>query len=641
MSQARPPRPPSPARRKKRARVMLVLVLFTFAACIVRLTWIQVVAGPALAQEAEKIRLTTVALPAKRGDIVDQTGTVLATSLPSYDVYVDKRFVRTWSRMAYVTQVQWEAYKAAPDKELPLDEIPKERAIGPDGKIRKGIVYAPVGWGSLEAARLLAPLLKCDQVELGGQLSGESGSFIVATHVSVETWRAIKELKIAGIDGVPSYTRVYPNGATASTVLGFTARSGDGAPGAPYEGKAGVEMTQNKRLTGEDGVRRIEISPSGQVIPGGRLEEQPARNGDTVQLTLNADLQTFAQTAIDEAVGHSDADWGTVIALDVKTGAVLALADSGQLPPEDVRQGKGSTSGSRAVQYTYEPGSTGKLVTFATGLAHNAFTPLTPVTVPYEVTMRDNQSFRDSHQHPTQRLTAAGVLAESSNTGTVQLGDKVSDKQRWDMMRALGLGARTGIEMPGETEGLISSPDKWDRRQRYTTMFGQGMAASPLQVTSMVATIANSGVRAPVHVVDSYRTPSGNVVKADHEAPKQVLDANVASTLLKMMEAVTTDEGTARAAAVPGYHTAGKTGTTQILNAAGADVGVVSSFVGALPAEDPKVAISVVIYNPKRGEIWGGTVAGPVYAKMGAQTMALLKVPPSTAPQTLYPQQAG
>ncbi|QOX82315.1 hypothetical protein H8R18_03030 [Nanchangia anserum] len=214
----------------------------------------------------------------------------------------------------------------------------------------------------------------------------------------------------------------------------------------------------------------------------------------------------------------------------------------------------------------------------------------------------------------------------------------MSDQQRWDMMRALGLGQPTGIEMPGETSGIIGPPDKWDRRQRYTTMFGQGMATSPLQVASMVATIANGGVKEPVHIVDSYRTPAGAVTKVEHDAPKQVLDADAASTLLKMMEAVTTDEGTARAAAVPGYHTAGKTGTTEILGSVGQEHGVVSSFVGSLPAEDPRVVIAVVVYRPQGEVVWGGTVAGPVFAKIGAQAMALLEVPPSTNAQTLYPQ---
>lgn len=610
----------------RRARVVFGLFLAGFALCSLRLSWLQIVEGPDLARAAEQARVTTVRIPAKRGDIVDSAGTVLATSIPTYDIYVARQYLWDWAHVGYVD---------AQGKEV------SEDAAVRNGRLVPGVKATVKGYGAVEAARVLAPLLKRNPAELGGQLAGNTGSTIIATNVPVATWRAIKKLAIPGVDGVTSYRREYPNGATASTILGFTARSGDGAPGNPLEGKAGVELTQDRRLVGKDGIRKVEISPSGQTIPGGFSQESPAVNGDTVTLTINADLQALAQDAIDEAVTSHAAEWGTVIALDVKSGAVLALADSGQHTPEEVRQGKASTSGSRAVQYTYEPGSTGKLVTFATGLEHKAFGPLTPVTVPYEITMKDNQAFRDSHKHGTLALTAAGVLAESSNTGTVQLGDRVSDKQRWEMMRALGLGSKTGIEMPGETAGMIGSPDKWDRRQRYTTMFGQGMATSPLQVTSMVATIANSGVKEPVHIVESYRSPTGAVTKTEQAPPKQVLDPDAASTLLKMMEAVTTDEGTARAAAVSGYHTAGKTGTTQILNAAGGEAGAVSSFVGALPAEDPRVVISVVIYKPTRGEIWGGTVAGPVFAKVGAQAMALLEVPPSTKPQTLYPQHSG
>ncbi|MDU0968583.1 MAG: penicillin-binding protein 2 [Actinomycetaceae bacterium] len=601
-----------------RSRWIIAILIVGFIACFLRLGWLQIVRGPALAQAAENARVSVIHLPAKRGDIVDSAGTVLATSVQTYDLYMSRHDLKQYKHCVF---------RDASGHEISATEAQ-----------RQGRKCTIEGYGAPEAARVLAPVLKKQPAELGGQIAGDDGSVIIATNVSVKTWRQIKKLGITGLDAVPSYQREYPNAQTASTILGFTALAGDGAPGNPLMGKAGIEQTQNKVLTGKDGIRRIEISPYGQTIPGGYSEETPARDGDQVKLTINADLQTLAQQEIDKAVQEHQAEWGTAIALDVKTGAVLALADSGEVSPADVRAGKAPTWGSRAVQYTYEPGSTGKLVTFATGLSEKKFTPLTPVTVPYQITMKHNQSFKDSHEHGTLHLTAAGVLAESSNTGTVQLGDLVTDKDRWNMMRALGLGAKTGIEMPGEASGNIGTPEKWDGRQRYTTMFGQGMATSPLQVTSMVATIANSGVREPVHIIDSYRSPTGAVTKATHVTPKQVLDPDTASTLLKMMEAVTTDEGTARAAQVPGYHTAGKTGTTQILSPSGRDAGAVSSFVGVLPAEDPRVAISVVIYKPTRGAIWGGTVAGPVFATLGASTMALFDVPPSTKEQTLYPQ---
>lgn len=592
---------------RQRARFLCALVIVGFLAFSVRLVWLQVIRSHDLAQAAENARVTTLSVPAKRGDIVDRSGTVLATSIQTYDVYAAREYIEGFVRTKK----------------------------GDDGE------NVVVGRGIAQAARELAPLLDKPAAEIGGQLLGGKGSTILRTNVSVENWRRIAKLAIPGIDGVPSYERAYPNGATASSVLGFTALAGDGAPGSPLEGKAGIERTQDDLLKGRDGKRSVEISPLGQEIPGGYSKITPAVDGATVRSTLSADLQSLAQHAIDAAVDKHGAEWGSVVVEDVRTGAILALADSDSADPNDVREGKVKMLGSRAVQYTYEPGSTGKLVTFATGLQKKTFTPLTPVNVPYEITMKNNQKFKDSHEHGVLKLTAAGVLAESSNTGTVQLGDRMSDNDRWDMMKALGLGEKTGIEMPGEADGIIGDPATWDGRQRYTTMFGQGMTASPLQVASMVATIANSGVRVPVHIVDAYKSANGVWTKPEREAPKQVMDPDVAQTLLKMMEAVTTDEGTARAADVPGYHTAGKTGTTEILGARGSDKGVVSSFVGVLPAEDPAVAIAVVVYKPTVGPVWGGTVAGPVFSKVGAAAMAQLGVAPSTAERTLYPQKVG
>ena len=197
-----------------------------------------------------------------------------------------------------------------------------------------------------------------------------------------------------------------------------------------------------------------------------------------MRLTIDADLQNITENILNKQVKEFEAAWGTVVVQRVGTGQILALADSGNEPPETVRKRTNGTTGSRVVQYTYEPGSSGKLVTFAAALEQKKITPLTPVTSPYQITI-GGQTFRDSHSHPTLSLTASGVLAESSNTGTVQIGQKVSDQQRYQMMQSLGLGQKTGIEMPGESAGIIGSPKSWDGRQRFTTMFGQGMACTP------------------------------------------------------------------------------------------------------------------------------------------------------------------
>ncbi|QOX82314.1 hypothetical protein H8R18_03025 [Nanchangia anserum] len=276
-------------RRNSRARVLFGLFLCAFGLCTLRLGWLQIVTAPELAQAAEASRVTTVTIPAKRGDIVDSSGTVLATSVPTYDIYAARQYLWNWAHVVYV--------------DADGNEVPREKALV-NGQKRAGISTRVRGYGALEAARLLAPKLKKNAAELGGELSGTEGSRIIATNVPVSTWREIREMGIPGIDGVTSYRREYPNGATASTILGFTALAGDGAPGSELEGKAGVEATQNKLLVGKNGQRRVEISPSGQTIPGGYSQEQAAVDGNTVTLTINADLQALSQDAIDQAVDH-------------------------------------------------------------------------------------------------------------------------------------------------------------------------------------------------------------------------------------------------------------------------------------------------------------------------------------------------
>ncbi|MBS5918830.1 MAG: penicillin-binding protein 2 [Varibaculum cambriense] len=595
----------------KRGRLLLVVVAFLLVLCSARLFDLQVVQAPALADEARQARTVSAEIVSKRGDIVDRKGTVLATSIEVYNVSVNQILVKDYVHHEIVS----------PDGKIVTDKT-KLR----DPRNQKKVI----GTGAAEAARQLAPILEMNPAVLGGKMVGSRGFVYLAKNVSAEKWRKIRKLKIDGIDGELRYQRQYPNGATASSILGFT----------DFEqvGRAGIEATQNKQLAGVPGKRVAEISPSGQVIPGGADVLKAATPGKTVRLTIDADLQNTAESLVNKQVADFGAAWGTAIVQRVGTGQILALADSGNEPPEQVRKRTSGTTGSRAVQYTYEPGSSGKLVTFATALEQKKITPLTPVNSSDKITIA-GQSFRDSHSHSTKRLTASGVLAESSNTGTVQIGQMVTDQQRYQMMKSLGLGQKTGIEMPGESAGIIGSPKSWDARQRMTTMFGQGMACTPLQMSALISTIANHGVYVAPRMISEYEDSQGIPEKAKVPAAAQKLDQNAAATLVRMMESVTSDEGTAKKAQIPGYRSAGKTGTSEIISGGGGSRGVVASFTGLAPAENPEIAVSVIIYQPKSG-IYGGVVAGPVFSQVAAQALTLLDVPPSSTKPQLYPIEA-
>ncbi|MDO4664888.1 MAG: penicillin-binding protein 2 [Actinomycetaceae bacterium] len=572
-----------------RPRKLVAFILVGFAVCALSLVKIQVIDGPDLAAKAASMRTITVPIQAERGQIIDSRGTVLATSVERYNIVANPFQIRNYR----------------PDKEGKLD---LSRS------------------GATMAAKQLAPILRVDPAELGGKLIGDTGYVVLAKQVSPQTWRKVRALQIEGITSESTTSRAYPAGTTAANVVGYV--------NGENKGVAGIEFTWDTILAGISGETTKEISPTGQVIPDGRDRTVPAQPGKTVQLTIDADLNQFAQERIDRSVKDSGAQWGAVIVQEVATGRILALADSGAVTPLKARDDNNSMN-SRIVQSVYEPGSTGKIITFATALEKNKITPTSVVPMPYKIRMPNGQEFQDSHEHGNMTMTANGILAESSNTGTVQIGDRVKDEDRYDMMLKLGLGAKTNIELPGETAGLLQKPQDWDGRQRYTTMFGQGMAASPIQISGLMSTVANNGLRVPPHIVERWTDKSGKVHEVKPSQPLRAMSPDTAATLVRMLESVTTSDGTAKLAAVPGYRTFGKTGTTEILGSGG---GTVASFVGAAPAEDPKVAVTVVVYRP-RTDIYGGTIAAPVFSDVTGAAMRMLGVKPSTTTPKLYPLQ--
>lgn len=592
----------------KRARLLFAVFVLIFSLCAAQLVNIQIIHGPQYAQAAQQARMSSSTIPAKRGDIVDRKGTILATSVEVYDVSVNQKLVKQYIHREVVD----------PDGNIVTDS---------DKLSDPGNTTKIVGTGAAEAARQLASLLEMNAAVLGGKMVGDKGFVYLAKGVSAQIWRQIRELGIDGIDAEVRYEREYPNGATAASILGFIDYEG--------VGRAGVEATQNEYLSGTPGKYTVEISPSGQIIPGGTQEEVEAKSGQTVQLTIDADLQSLAESSLNAKVEEVGAEWGSAIVQEVGTGKVLALADSGNLTPDEIREGKSDTTGSRSIQYTYEPGSTGKLATFTTALTQQKITPLSVFTVPYQLQVGE-EVFHDSHQHATLQLTATGILAQSSNTGTIQIGQLVSDQDRYNDMVALGFGRTTGIEMPGESAGLLSKYDSWDGRQRFTTMFGQGLACTPIQISRLMTTIANYGVEVAPQLVESYIGEQNTITEKASSAPEERIDPDVSATLIKMMQSVVDVGGSAKLADVAGYNVAGKTGTTEVLDSSGRSAGVVASFAGLAPAEDPQVTVTVIIYKPQR-EIYGGQVAGPVFSEIMSQALRILDVAPSAVSPEYYP----
>ena len=585
-------------------RLQALLAVFTACAVLlaVRLVDLQGVRAGDLAKSASEFRTRSYTLQAKRGDILDSSGAVMATSVERYNVAVNQQLIGEYVK-----------YKE--------DD---------SGKL------VAVGSGAAAAAQDLAPLLDMDEAELGGKLLGgdEKRTFVyLKKDISPELWRKIRELRIPGIEPEQVMKREYPNGKIAGNVIGYTGMTGaqtdDDTPEQAV-GQAGIERSLNDVLTGEDGQLSVQIA-GGAVLPSGDKSETPAKDGSDVRLTINRDLQDNVENAVDATVEDQGAQWASAVVIEIGTGSVLALADSNTPDPSNLAATDPSNWGSRAVSTPVEPGSTGKVMTFSAAIDQGKVTPLSTFTVPDVITMPNGETISDNDSHATSDMTVAGILALSYNTGLIQIGDTIPDETRFDYMKKFGIGSKTGIELPSESAGILSDPSTWDNRTRYTTMFGQGWAATTLQLGQMVSVIGNGGVRVPVHIVDNVTDSDGTEHPTVVGDSVQVISPESADTMLDMMQAVTDPNSTGWRAAVPGYNIAGKTGTAQVPDEDGNLTRRVGTFVGLVPAEDPQIAIAVAVYNAP-GAGYGGEVAAPVFKDVTTFAVRQLGIPPSTEP---------
>lgn len=579
----------------RRSRVILAIFVILLSACALRLVDLQLVQGPELAAEGEQVRTSRSAIAAKRGQILDATGTVLADSILTYDIAVNQVNIRSY--------VHYETKEVNGSKQTVV-----------------------AGRGPAEAARQLSELLGIPEAELGGQLIGDSTYTYLKRNVDAVTFRKIRALDIYGIEWEAVYERIYPNGNTAAPLIGTVNAEG--------EGSSGIEQQYDSLLQGLPGSQAFEIAPDGAVIPGGKRTLEEPRDGGTVSLTIHTDLQHQVQELLDAAITHHGAEWGAIVVEDVSTGQVLVMADSYSTPPDNA-----NPQIVRAVQYATEPGSVGKVLTNAVALEQGTITPTSVFSVPGSINMPGADGpINDFHQHETYERTATGILVQSSNTGTVQVGDTVSAESRYDMMKKLGFGELTGIELSGESAGLLRPPSEWGGRDRYVSMFGQSYAVTPLQMASMMATIGNGGVRISPRIVKSWTNADGTFEEQKRPEPVQVMSADTAKKVLTMMESVVADpNGTNGVGGVEGYRVGLKTGTAEIgVDGQSGLTGIASTTAGIIPADKPRLAIAVVIYNPKVAYL-AASSALPLFGQVAEAAVKNLGIPASAEPVVLYP----
>jgi len=592
MASNRGPRLAEPRLRQRIITVVLLAVLVVFAA---RLVLIQAVNASALASEALETRLVTKEITVPRADIVDRNGVVLATSVQRYNVGVNQQKIAKFVRTE-------------------------------DGQV--------VAEGAMGAARILAPILGMDAAELGAKMVGDSTFAYLVKDITPETWDLIDEENIYGIEPEAVEKRLYPNGALAGNVVGFMGGRSDQAG---VFGLTGVEATYDDALIGESGSMTYERDTSGSfLIPTGVREETEAVPGDDVVLTIDRDIQWYAQERLAEALSETGASRGTVVVQDPATGEILALVDSDSVDPNDPGASDAEDRGARSVSTVFEPGSTAKVITMAAALEEGLVTPTSQFVAPYEYTTANNQTFRDSHEHDDLQLTLAGILQQSSNTGTVQVGELLTPQQRWEYLDAFGFGESTGVGLSAESPGILHDYQDWDGRTTWAVTYGQGVSVTALQTSQVYATIANGGVKVQPTVVKGYQAEDGTFTERETAEPEQVVSKATAKKLLLMLEDVTQEGGTGVLAKIDGYRVAGKTGTAEAAGADGRLTSIVASFVGIAPADDPRIVVSVVLQDP-HSSIWGGTTAAPVFKDVATFALQSLRVPPSTSEPTLYP----
>jgi cell division protein FtsI (penicillin-binding protein 3) len=471
-----------------------------------------------------------------------------------------------------------------------------------------------------KVAAFVAPILNMDVSEVQTALTGKRKWSMVAQNAKPATWLKLTSAidqynsqfpgmspdRIIGFFPERSYVREYPSGSLIASLIGFVNRDGIGA--------TGLESSMNSIISGKQGKYSYANGYKAE-IPGSQSEIIPAQTGTSIRLTVDRDIQWVAAKAIADVVTSTRALSGTVIVMDPKTGQVLAHATAPTFNPNNTSKVSLVAMRNPSVQDVYEPGSTGKVMTLAAALEEKKITPETVLTIPYAL-KRSVKTFHDHEPHPTQRLTTAGVLAVSSNTGSIKIGEMLSNDTLYDYLTKFGIGVKTGSGLPGESRGILPKVADWSGTTAPTVAFGQGYSLTAMQATSVFATIANNGVRVSPTVIAGTSDSSGNYTPSATRESVRVISADTATKMRLMMESVVSANGTAPSAAIPGYRVAGKTGTAQrIDDTCGCYRGYTASFIGFAPADNPAYVISVTIQDPK-GMHWGGYLGGPVFKKV-------------------------
>lgn len=549
-----------------RRYVVLLLLLCGFGIILFRLVTLQVLQAAELTAKADRQHQKSVTLEGARGTVTDRHGKVLAMNM----------------------------------------EVPS-------------VFGVPASLDSpARVARSLSPVLHVRRDEIEKKLRQDKHFVWLARKVEPEQGRRLEQLSLDGIGMVMEGRRYYPKGPLLAHVLGFVGMDG--------QGLEGLERRYEPQLHGEKRVTILQRDALGRTVFPKGLKEQVPSAGHALTLTVDEVIQYIAEKELEEAVSQARAKAGTIIVMEPQTGAILAMAVSPRFDPNAVAALTPDRWRNRALTDTYEPGSTMKVVVAAAALEEK-------VMMPGSMVFGENgrMTIANTTIHDHEKLgwmTFAQMIQKSSNIGAAKTGMLLGEQRLYRYLQAFGFGQRTEIDLPGEVSGLLKTPREWGRRSVASISMGQEIGVTPLQMVSALAAIANDGVLMKPYVVSEVRDQKGQPFKEVlPQVKRRVVSPETARTMTTILEGVVTN-GTGTKAAIPGFRVAGKTGTAQKIDprtGAYSATQFVGSFVGFVPAEAPRLAMIVIIDEPQ-GEAWGGTVAAPVFRRVGEQVLTYLGV---------------
>jgi cell division protein FtsI (penicillin-binding protein 3) len=533
-------------------------------ALVGRIVYVQAIDAHRFSAFGETQRVRRITLPAARGGVFDRNGRELALSVPQRTV---------WANPKLVTD-----------------------AVG--------------------AARALAPLLGLDEPNVRDQLTRNASFVYIARKVSDDIGKKVDALHVEGVYTIAEPKRFLPAGGLAAPVIGQV--------GLDNEGLSGLEAKYERVLQGTPGLLVVERDPSGRDIPGGVRQHVPSARGQDLVLTIDRSLQYEAERALSEEIVKASAKGGMALVMDSRSGEVLAMASlaAGEKggPPQPA-------SSNRALTAVFEPGSVNKLITIAGALEEQAIHPTDKLAVPGSIKV-GTAVFTEHDPHPTQAWSITDIVANSSNVGSIMIGQKLGKTRLDRYLRAFGLGERTAIGFPGESAGLLLDPDHWYGTSMGATPIGQGLAVTALQMLGAYNTIANGGEYVAPKLLKATVDGQGRQHATPPSARRRVVSETTAREMTAMLEEVVR-VGTAKLAAIDGYTVAGKTGTARKPDekVRGYKAGAyVSSFAGFVPAEKPALTAMIILDEPT--PIFGGLVAAPRFAQIAEYALRELRIPP-------------